>query len=670
MDAKVAPVPLVLDLETTMKCPIGNNKANPFWPENEVVLYGRKFIASEKDAEAMTTPMLKDGTTGLPVLLIGHNIGFDIHYCLNKNKITKDKLAQSHIWDTQLAEYLLSGQTHRFPSLDELVEKRGGSKKDERVKVMFEAGKGADEVPRNMLEDYLKADLDNTAKVFYSQYAEAEERGMLPLLWSQMDARLATIEMVHNGLAVDRKFLEGRSIELAAQVEELKRKAQLVSIGMTGELSLDPTSPTQLSTILFGGVLKEKVRKEAGTYKNGNTKYKTEIVEKKLVALLPHRPEWVGKNGRVSTDDDVLEYSLEGLPSGSRRHLIHIVQEYRAKNKELTTYFDAILKLIMPDGRVHHNLNHCVTATGRLSSSDPNLQNQTDGSKSDIKKAFVSRWGDDGVVLEADYSQLEMIMLAVLSGDVQLMTDILSGVDMHRALFKDMHGREMRPEERKPFKRCSFALVYGAGPTGVAQQGSISKMEALTFIRTFYARYPGVKKWHDEMFKAVEAGRYYEGRKDTETGLPVGESCYQSPMSGRCYVFREYPLAPNIAKWKGKKVGFSPTEIKNYPVQGGATADIVPLVLGKLYRVLRNNAVLKDHCLMTNTVHDSVLFDVHKSVLDEAIVTIKSVMESAPKFIKEAFGFDFPLKLNVGMSCGPNWMEQDEIHFNEERKAA
>lgn len=659
----------VLDVETTQKCPVGNNKANPFWPENEIVLYGWRTLRNG-ETTTISTCGLRDATSD-PCLVIGHNIAFDLHYMLRKKKLLMGWLAKSHVWDTQLAEYLLSGQTIRYPTLDYCAEKRGGVVKDERVKVMFEAGKGADEVPRNMLDEYLRGDLSNTEKVFYSQFAEAMERGMLPLMWSQMDARLATIDMIYNGLAVDRAFIEKRASDLALEVDTLQRELRTAATVLTGE-QLDPTSPSQLSIILFGGDIKYKEKEQIGTYKNGNPQFKTFDKKRKVcgVGLVSRLPN--GKNGYYPTGDDVLEDIAQRTTSVPKRVLEFVkkVQDYRAKSKELSTYFEGIRALIMPDGLVHHNLNHVVTATGRLSGTDPNLQNVTDGSKSDIKKAFVSRWGDDGVILEADYSQLEMVVLAVLSGDKQLLDDIRNGVDMHKALFKEMHGRDMRPEERKLFKRCSFALVYGAGVGGVAAQGGISRAEAAKFIPTFYNRYPGVKAWHTTLIEEVDAGRYYEGKKDADTGLPAGESCLISPISQRCYVFREYPLDEPIARWKKKKMGFSPTEIKNYPVQGGATGDIVPLVLGKLFRVLRNNALLKDKCLMINTVHDSVLFDVHKDVLEEAIVTIKQTMEAAPRYIKETFGYDFPLQLKVGMSYGPNWLEQDEINFTEERKAA
>ncbi len=661
---------VVLDVETTMRCPVGNNKASPFWPENFIVLDGRLNVEGMFGSSISTrgTPMAAG------YLWIGHNIAFDIWHKLREGTLTPRTLAASRIWDTQLAEYLLCNQRETYPTLDFCAEKRGGTLKDDRVSKMFEAGVGAEDVPRDMLEDYLRADLQNTRTVFWSQYAEAMDRDMLPLLWSQMEARLATIEMIWNGLAVDVLFLERRAAELELDLIALEAKLKLAAEGIPGCEHLDPTKPQQLSTILFGGTRKAKRKVHIGKYKNGNDKFKVEEYDEFIPGLrLPYAEEWKGANGKVGTGDEVLaalSSSGVGILRPATASLIADVQDWRDKSKQHKTYFVGIRNLVMPDGKVHHNLNHCVAATGRLSSSDPNLQNITDISKSDIKEAFVSRWGDDGVIVEADYSQLEMVGLAVRSGCPGLTHDITHGVDMHTELFRSMHGRAPDKLERKRFKPASFALVYGAGAGGIAAQTGMSKADAKKFIDTFYARYPGVHDFHERMIKEVEEGRAYVGDKDKETGLPVGISVWRCPITKRCYEFREYPLRDDIARWKGKQVDFSPTEIKNYPVQGFATGDIVPLVIGKLYRVLRNNEFLKDKCLLINTVHDSVVFDVHKDVLVAALTLIRSTMQAAPHYIKQTWDYDFKMALNVGVSYGPNWGKQTEVELGEEWRVA
>ncbi|CAB4169910.1 PolA DNA polymerase I - 3'-5' exonuclease and polymerase domains [uncultured Caudovirales phage] len=651
--------PVVIDLETTMKCPVGNNKANPFWPDNDVVLYGVQGTFSTSPLIVMDKGPLINSPKNL--MYVGHNIAFDMHYMLVKRKITASQLATFTIWDTQLAEYLLSGQTQPYPSLDDTAIKRGGTLKDDKVAVMFAAGKGADEVPTAMLREYLRGDLNNTVLVFKSQVSEAVDKGMMPLLCSQMEARQATIDMVWNGLSVDKDFLEKRIAELTTEVDILRLSLEN---GKEFAATLDLTSPTQLGTYIFGGTVKEKRRVQEGYYKNGNPKFKAVTEEIKITGFHPEfNIKYKGASGKCSTDDETLKYVLGTTKSPILASQLKDVLMYRAKNKELTTYFESIHSLIMPDGKVHHNLNHCVTRTGRLSGTNPNMTNVTDSSRSDIKKAFVSRWGKDGVILEADYSQLEMVMLAVLSGDKQLMEDIVDGVDTHSELYRSMYKRLPTKEQRKAFKPCSFALVYGAGAAGIATQSGMSKEDARRFIQVFYARYPNVKIWHEEMWEAVLTNRVNMGKHDKDTGIPVGESCHQSPMSGRLYIFNEYVNTPEVKLWKKETCSFSPTEVKNYPVQGGATGDIVPMVLGKLYRVLRNNTTLRDRCLLINTVHDSVVFDIHNDVLELAISVIKVTMESAPEYIKQTFGFNFPLPLKVGMSYGPNWMEQSEVDF-------
>jgi DNA polymerase I-like protein with 3'-5' exonuclease and polymerase domains len=663
-----------LDIETTQKCPVGNNKASPFWPDNKCVVYGHVKVANEDGLPSSYSPTILTYDPSKPFthrhhLLIGHNIDFDLQYMLRDGKITKGNLAGSQVWDTQLAEYLLTGQQAKFASLDECASKYGGTLKDDRVTVMFKSGMGADEVPRSLLDDYLKSDIENTRKVFFGQYADAVEKGMLPLIQSQMDAKMACIEMRNNGLAVDKEFLEKGIVQLQLKVARCELDASVFMHKVTG-LDLNPSSTKDLGLFLFGGTAKTVKTECVGKYKNGKDKFKkVETLHTLPPAFMP-KFEWKRVKG-FSTDDKVIEELLSSTTLKPEwATFLRTIQELRECSKELSTYYEGIDKLIMPDGRIHHDLNQVVTVTGRLSSSNPNLQNITDGSKSEIKKAFVSRWGDDGVLIEADYSQLEMVMLAVLSKDTQLLNDIRTGVDMHKALFRDMYGREMKPEERKPFKRCSFALVYGAGAKGIAEQSGMSLVDAKRFIATFYSRYSGVKAWHDSMYKEVESKREYFGDKDAETGIPIGKSTYVSPFSKRRFVFREYPLSEEVKRWKKGVASFSPTEVKNYPVQGGATGDIVPLVFGKLYRVLRNHPRLKDSCLMVNTVHDSVLFDVRLDVVDEAIYLIRTVMENAPAYIKETFGIDFPLQLKVGMSRGPTWFDQSEINFESMKEAA
>ena len=279
---------------------------------------------------------------------------------------------------------------------------------------------------------------------------------------------------------------------------------------------------------------------------------------------------------------------------------------------------------------------------------------------SDIKKCFISRWKDKGYIVEADYSQLEVIGLAYLTQDKQLYKDIIDGVDMHAVNAEKLFGKSFTPLQRKIAKSFSFQLQYGAGAASMAKSNNVDVKLAKRFIENYYSRYPQVKIWQDSVAEEVRESRKPTG-EHTSRGFPKGKGVFRS-ITGREYVFYEFdndhynPHNPN-----SKEVNFSPTQMKNYPVQGFATGDIVPLVIGRLNRILKNNSELSEKCLLTNTVHDSIILDVHEDIFEEAVNTVVSVMESAPEFIEETWGFKFDLPLPVGISYGRNWYDQKEI---------
>lgn len=652
-----APTYAVIDVETPMNSPIGN-PGTPFHPLNKFVLRGLKrgdHVVSISEPRGAGLGVLgSDPKVRAEIkLLVGHHIGFDIHHMRMAKEIDETFLGTVELWDTQLAEYLISGQRTTYAALDDLSLKYGGTAKDSRVTTMFKAGMGADKIPLADLEPYLKDDILNTERVFFGQWKTVTDMGLMPLVRTQMDALAATIEMTFNGMKVDYAALLKGATALRTHVDsiEFAIKADACTRGYP---DFNVGSTKQLSTLLFGGERKYKEKEQIGLTKEG--KPKVRLVEKVQVYEGMFKPT-AAKNGKgdYPTDDATLK-SLRAAVYGASKsaETLDNIIEFRDKDKQLGTYWEGLLKLVMPDGCIHHSLNHCNTKTGRLASSDPNMQNMTNG---EIKAVFVSRFGDDGVLVEADFKQLEMVELACLSADKQLLADILSGVDMHDALFEAMYGRKMTKEERKHFKRCSFCLVYGGGAKAIAEQGGIPEADAKIFIDTFYARYRGVKEYHDSVVQWAKDHRTYTGLKDAKTGYPVGECVWTALATGRRYWFREYPT-----DWG--TINFSPSELKNYMVQGGATGDKVPLCLGKLFRILKNDPTLKDLCLMVNTVHDSVLFDVHKDVLHTALTTIKDTMERTPEFYEEAFGYKMPLPLKVELSCGPNWLDQHEVKFD------
>lgn len=281
---------------------------------------------------------------------------------------------------------------------------------------------------------------------------------------------------------------------------------------------------------------------------------------------------------------------------------------------------------------------------------------------SDIKDCFTSRWAD-GWIMEADFSQLEVYALAFLSQCPQLIQDLTAGLDIHGINAELLFGRGYTDKERRLAKTLSFQLQYGAGPMSMAKTNDIPITTARDFINNYYHRYPEILTWQDHIMQEVKKNRQPTGTR-TKNGFPRGMSKIGS-VSGRQYTFWEYDNT--FAGGFGGKLPdteFSLPQMKNYPVQGFATGDIVPLVLGKLYYVLKNDDELRDNALLINTIHDSIMLDVRDAHKIKAAKTVKRVMESAPQLLKGSLGIDFNLKLKADVKIGRSWGEMKELNLD------
>ena len=630
---------LVVDLETTIRCPVGNSSGNPMWRGNKVIAWGTTLAGEDVESN---TKYDKDGLDLKPLrnlcdksaIVIGHNVKFDLLYIYRD---TNNMLPR--IWDTQLAAYLLSGQRHMYASLDELTKEYIGAHalKDDKIKAYWKAGIDTPDIPREELMDYLRGDVENTKTIFEQQWAEAEGLDILPLMFTQMDALRATIEMNRNGMHVDWDYVTKQRDYYGGLLNAAK---ELVALHAP---DLDTASPKQLSLYFFGGDEKYKEKVDDGFYKNGKPKTKTVESVRKVDGR--HAPIGeLGKSGYYSTDDSVLN-ELTTRGDEVARHLLTI----RECSKIKDTYYEGLLSLRFPDDNIYPNLNHCATKTGRLSATNPNLQNQTD--TGDVKRAYVSRYGAYGNILELDYSQLEMVALAYLANDQQLIDDINNGRDMHRELYKGMYGRYPTDKERKPFKRFSFLLVYGGGATTLMAQSGCDRATAKKFINTFYTRYTGVKRYHEEIVAKAEKEAVVS--YETDKWGPQYTYYHTSP-TGRHYIFNKYPN-----DFKGG-LSFSPTELKNWPIQGFATGDVVPMMVGILLRKLEE-AALTPEVKLVMTVHDSVVLDVPIDRLEKCAILAKQTLEDAPKYMKSIFNIDFPCQLGVGVDAGLNWQDKEAL---------
>jgi len=289
---------------------------------------------------------------------------------------------------------------------------------------------------------------------------------------------------------------------------------------------------------------------------------------------------------------------------------------------------------------------------------------------SEIKKYFTSRFGKDGVILTADFSQLEVVVLAFLSKDKNLVADLNNGVDMHcqSAAFvteKDYHyikaevtkGDKYWVQVRKDSKEPTFQLCYGAGAHGISQNSTLSKSQAKEFIENYYSRYSGVKQWQDDTIEEVQQAAVPSGDTTQYRGLPAAKGTITGVL-GRRWTFTEED-SPKFMFDKGISTSFSPPKIKNYPVQGTAF-DVVAMAGAYLWETLAASDIV-ERCIIFNTVHDSFMLDVHKEVLTEAIEYVKSTLLAVDMLMSQHFGVEFDLPLGIEIETGPTWAEQTLI---------
>ena len=645
MTKPLFPLFVAIDVETTLN---GNEEvglAHPMHPDNRVVAFG---IGLPKCVTTYDKTEFEFYVDTLPAeaILCGHNISFDLMYLYRTTETLKEKLQEHKLWDTQLAEYVLSAQQTKFSSLDELSVKYGLPVKDDTIKKYFQAGMGSDKIPPEELIPYLKQDVENTAKIAQLQYNRAVEEGQLTLIETQMEALHATTEMQFNGLHIDKARLDDYTVEVVNNYVEVKLDLEALAVGLVDDIN----SPKQWSQFFFGGKKKVKVREEVGVYKNGNTKYKLiekTLVVKPFVRYTPDPDKVSAKTGQISVDDSVLSDMLKHTFDARAISIINQLLKYRELSKQLSTYVQGLSKHIIGDF-IHGKLNHTATVTGRLSSTNPNLQNI---SNNPIKQIFTSRW-KNGSIVEVDFNQLEVVALAHVTRDKQLIKDIGGGADIHSELYKDMFGRYPTKEERKPFKARTFQLIYGAGAKAISKQAGCSLEEAKKFVDVFYSRYKSVAAWHKDFASTAEIeSRYdFDGdgfREKTKTFVYRAET-------GRKFAFKEYH---SDNEWSSRTYNFSPTELKNYPVQGLATGDIVPMMLGIIFREL----VGRGDVLMVNTIHDSLMFDVRNYALDDFIRGITAILKNTHEYFEKIFKKPLALKLNAGASVGINWFEMKEL---------
>jgi DNA polymerase I len=388
-------------------------------------------------------------------------------------------------------------------------------------------------------------------------------------------------DMEHAGIAIDADFFRRTSQRLGRDLEQIQ----------------------------------QEIFKEAGEEFNiGSTPQLREVLFERLQLPVLKKT----KTG-ASTDASVLE---ELAAEGHR--LPGLILEYRQLEKLRNTYVDALPQLVSADtGRLHTTFNQAVAATGRLSSSDPNLQNipiRTE-TGAELRKGFIPRSGS--VFVAADYSQIELRVLAHLSGDPTFVDAFRAGADIHRqtaALVFEVEPDHVTPQMRDAAKTINFATIYGIGPFALSKQLGTSVQEAKTFIENYFQRLPGVRGYLDRQIERA----YQDGYVETL----IGRRRYIPEVKSKNFNIRQF----------GERAA------TNAPVQGSA-ADIIKIAMIEVDRLLNDR---DDGTRMLLQVHDELLFEVPAEHVDEVTAQVVERMEAA-------FALEVPLKVEVG--SGPSWFE-------------
>jgi DNA polymerase-1 len=344
------------------------------------------------------------------------------------------------------------------------------------------------------------------------------------------------------------------------------------------------------------------------------------------LGFFPPSKEWVSANG-FSTSKGNLENLIniaktKGMTTAET--FLTDLKRQSAVSSYLSAFVEGIGHYTKEDGFLHVTLTQHVTATGRFSGRNPNMQNMPRGGTFPVKKVFVSRW-NNGKILEADFAQLEFRVAALLSQDKVAMEEVSTGFDVH-SYTAQIISEAGQPTSRQEAKAHTFAPLYGA--TGYGR----TKAEA-EYYTHFLDKYKGIAKWHKKLGdEAINLGRIK---------IP----------SGRQYAF------PDVERRaSGTPTHF--TMIKNYPVQGFATGDIVPIVLLEIEKRLDSNRL---HSLLVNTVHDSVVLDVHPAEEKSVLGIIQEVNNELKRIIEYYYDVDVNVPMLLESKIGDNWLDVKDV---------
>ncbi len=538
-------------------------------------------VPENKEQALEVVAIFKDILENESILKIGQNIKYDI---LMMKWYGVD--VKGNFFDTMIAHYLLEPDlrhkldyisesllNYKMVPIENLIGKRGKNQLSMR------------DVDPQKVSDYAAEDADVTLQVF-SELQTQLKVTELEDLFHTIETPLINVlaQMEYEGVRIDGDFLNGYSKKLETLILD-EEKAIYEVAGVRFNIA----SPKQVGEVLF-----DKLK-------------------------IPYR--WRKTNsGQYSTDVEKLN------ELASEHDIVNKILEYRKYSKLKSTYVDALPLMINPKtGRVHSNFNQARAATGRLSSENPNLQNIPikDEAGREIRKAFIPR-DEDHILLAADYSQIELRLIAEISGDDFMLEAFHEGRDFHRATAAKVYKvefDEVTPEQRRNAKTVNFSIIYGAGATNLSRQLNIRRAEAKALIDNYFEQFKGLKAYMND---TVDFAR---------------EHGYVKTLGGRKRILRDINSRNGLARSNAERMAI------NTPIQGSA-ADMIKLAMIRIHKLLAEKP-FKTKMIMQ--VHDELVFDVYKPELEELRNLIIDNMKDALP------GISVPILVEVG--TGLNWLE-------------
>ena len=677
---------LTLDVENTVTKRDGKMHLDPFEPENSLTMVGvltdqgveqhfpfdHDEHLSKRDYSDRVQWYLDQAT-----IIICHNAAYDLLW-LWESGFKYD----GPVFDTMLAEYVLQRGLKEPLSLQACAERYElDTKKQDTLKEYFAKGYSTRDIPIDELAEYLSADLHATQqlsdKLMYRLNTEESSRLMDTVtLTNKVCVTLARI--YQRGFKVDLSVLADVQKEFEQEKLELEESLQSHVRKVMGDTPINLSSPEQLSWVIYGRKVIDKIDWSAKidpymdkedfnrmlsvgteimyrtnatqcpdcsgsgyirkTKKNGDPFAKPSRCKNCDTAgflfiptnnragfrFKPPSPKWASANGFTTSKAnlEILENIAKTKGFLDAADFLNKVRRRSAIDTYLSSFVEGIKTHTKQDGLLHVRLLQHRTATGRFSGADPNMQNMPRGGTFPVKKVFVSRF-DGGKIMEADFAQLEFRTAAYLSQDGVAIEEVSTGFDVHAYTAKVISDAG-QPTDRQTAKAHTFAPLYGA--TGFGRTSA----EA-AYYEHFTKKYRGVREWHTRL---------------AEEALTTQKI---TTPSGREFAF------PNVVRKATGRVSHF-TQIKNYPVQSFATADIVPITLIYIEGLLKN----MKSCIV-NTVHDSIVIDVHPDEEARVISLIDHTNEALPELLNAQWGIQFNVPLLLEAKIGPNWLDTSDV---------